>query len=392
MFQVILNDGKELPNDDVFYLIAKNGVFLRKKTGLIDSLAPVDKISILQPIDPYASMDIVKISEKQVAWIAGFFKQVYDMYKSEAIVVLHYNEKSKKYKIEVPPQTVSGGGATYTGAQTFKGYNRIGTIHSHGSMGAFHSGTDDSDEEGFDGLHITFGSFNSLYGMSISSSVVINGMRIKVDADTYLEGITQDDPNKKETIINDVIYVTKSRSASSLGWNVNSVLARTFPKSWLDRVEKAKHVRYFVQGGYNRHSPYKSVVIGGTGQSSLPGFRDHNPSAGMGFRYGFNSEDYNIDPCKSCVFKNAEGSSYSNADAVDLGAMDSDDVMRYVIDNFDEGEVQDIAMQLYANERPPDPEVEEEVEVEVIEGTDVSSGIPGTCVREEDEDDWNNWL
>ena len=49
MFPVVLNDGKsELPNDDIYYVIAKEGVFLKKKLGVMESLAPVKEISILQ--------------------------------------------------------------------------------------------------------------------------------------------------------------------------------------------------------------------------------------------------------------------------------------------------------------------------------------------------------
>lgn len=45
--------------------------------------------------------------------------------------------------------------------ERFDDYRLIGSIHSHGSMGAFHSSTDDGDEFDFDGLHITVGTIDT---------------------------------------------------------------------------------------------------------------------------------------------------------------------------------------------------------------------------------------
>jgi hypothetical protein len=41
------------------------------------------------------------------------------------------------------------------------GFVVFGSIHSHNTMGAFHSGTDNSDEFKFDGLHITIGKLDA---------------------------------------------------------------------------------------------------------------------------------------------------------------------------------------------------------------------------------------
>ena len=51
MFKIIQLDGKtEIPNDDICYILAKGGTYLKKKVGLIESLTPVKEISILDQI------------------------------------------------------------------------------------------------------------------------------------------------------------------------------------------------------------------------------------------------------------------------------------------------------------------------------------------------------
>lgn len=187
MFKVVLNDGQnEMPKDDVFYIIAKEGVYLKKKLGVMESLAPVDNISILESVTTMAKMHITKIPGKWIAKVVGFFQEVYKEYRSEAIVLLFYNEETGKYKIIPPVQKVAGATCDYDKGLTIEGMTMIGTIHSHGNMSAFHSGVDDDDEKHFDGLHITLGDLDEDYP-SISSSIVANGFRVMVDPGEYID-------------------------------------------------------------------------------------------------------------------------------------------------------------------------------------------------------------
>ena len=77
MFNVHINDGtNELPKDDIFYIVAKEGIFLRKKLGIMDSIAPVDKISTLQSVAASAKMNIKKMPATTFAKIVDFFRKV----------------------------------------------------------------------------------------------------------------------------------------------------------------------------------------------------------------------------------------------------------------------------------------------------------------------------
>lgn len=191
MFPIVVNDGiNEIPEDDIFYIIGKEGVFLRKKLGVMDSLAPVKNISILESVHATAKMNIEKIPATEFQQIINFFKAVYEEYYAEAIVLLFYNIENGQHVIVCPKQEVSAAGADYNKKITMKGWDMIGTVHSHAGMSAFHSGIDDHDEEYFDGLHITLGNMRD-DDISVSCSIVANGFRVIVEPDEYVEGIVK---------------------------------------------------------------------------------------------------------------------------------------------------------------------------------------------------------
>ena len=89
MFKVVLNDGQnEMPEDDIYYVIGKEGVYLKKKLGVMESLAPVKNISILKSVISSATMHIEPIPGKWIAKVMNFCREVYKEYRSEAIVML----------------------------------------------------------------------------------------------------------------------------------------------------------------------------------------------------------------------------------------------------------------------------------------------------------------
>ena len=212
MFPVIVNDGQTpFPDDDIYYIVCKEGVYLKKKLGVMESIAPVKNISILKSIETMATMHIKKIPAIKVQQIINFFKAVYKEYHAEAIVLLFYNQNTKKYKIICPHQEVSGAGADYSKGIVIEDYDMIGTIHSHASMSAFHSGIDDTDEKNFDGLHITFGNMRD-DDISVSASIVANGFRVIVDPRDYI--------NQMEMTVN-IDEEEKVSYAKSWKWDVN---------------------------------------------------------------------------------------------------------------------------------------------------------------------------
>lgn len=147
-----------------------------------------------------------KIPQAVLQQAIAFFQTVYTRHQSEAIVLLFYapsGPDGRKWMLMAPPQEVTGAACHYDDpGPAPAGWFLAGTIHSHGSMGAFHSGTDDRDEDNRDGIHITVGGVNSLPNFAVSA--VIDGSRFKLELADVVEGIAQ----------------------------------TTFPEAWLGRVTK----------------------------------------------------------------------------------------------------------------------------------------------------------
>lgn len=268
MFKIFINDGiKELPEDDIFYIISKEGVFLKKKLGIIESITPVKNISFLNNLSllTSAKLHIPKIPTIRFAKIVSFFKEIFNLYKGEAIALIYYNENTKRFKFHIPIQVVSPGSIKYL-TDKIDGYNLIGDIHSHGSMSAFHSGVDDHDEKDFDGLHITVGNVNKSNLISISSSIVSNGMRFMVDPENYIHGISFEN-NFASAGVN--FYIIEASDSQ-----------KRFNEKWLSQVseKKIKHNIIFDFGKLEDH-------------------KKHFPISML-----LKDEDFN--PCAECIFKN----------------------------------------------------------------------------------------
>lgn len=256
MFNIYVYDGKTKIPDETCYIIAKGGIYLNKKLDLISSLTPVDKISFLDDLPSFASIDIEKIPVGIFGKIIGFFKKIYEMYKSESIVLLYYNKDKNSFKIQVPEQEVSGASLSYQPCQSLKDHILIGSIHSHANMSAFHSGTDVGDEEGFDGIHFTIGKLGDEL-FDCCASIAINGFRVKIDPIEYVEGLEKventpylnNNPQPSFEEKNDVKifnYFTKTSS----GYRLNSKSKKVFEfnKEWLEKV-KEKAISFITYGG-----------------------------------------------------------------------------------------------------------------------------------------------
>lgn len=151
-----------------------------------------------------------KVSAKVIAYAMAYFKAVYQEHKTECAGILLYNKEKEAWKFFIPIQLFCTHSAvTYVDPLILrmdlktaqqkkiqdtikedpkllamqqeieerfdqlldKGYEKAGSIHSHCDFSAFHSGVDDADEFGFDGLHITIGNVNAAYSFSVRYTV-----------------------------------------------------------------------------------------------------------------------------------------------------------------------------------------------------------------------------
>jgi hypothetical protein len=193
---IVYEEGTVLPTEGTYYIVAGNGTFLQKNTGIVSCLTQVKDIPFLADVKNIANLrfNLPKVPAHLTWGIKELFKRVVKNYYSEANTMLYYNKATKEFQVRVPKQTVTHGGVEYDSLRTDIEENPdpafllVGTIHSHCDFAAFHSGTDVNDEADFDGLHVTFG-HNHENVFTISACIVVNGKRQQVTPEDYLEGI-----------------------------------------------------------------------------------------------------------------------------------------------------------------------------------------------------------
>ena len=171
------------------YIIAGDGFYEKTTNGWISHMTKVDTIPDLPEMkdSTFLVLKMPKIPFGIILDAWDFFRAVSTKYKGEAIVLLTYDEKT--YGLVAPKQEVSGASLSY---KTEDCKNVVGTIHSHNTMSAFHSGTDDKDEEKMDGIHLTLGNVMESFP-SISCSATKNGERFmfRVDSLFKMDDVTR---------------------------------------------------------------------------------------------------------------------------------------------------------------------------------------------------------
>jgi len=224
---IMLEDGVELPDCGTSYIIADDGVYVRKVNDQFRATVRL-KTRKLRSIKEDATWFLPSIPEELVAKAYSFFRAVYERYGCEAIVLLHYSHKDKQYKLSCPRQIVSSSDIDYDPTDRIPNYMIVGTIHSHGKLSAFHSGADDEDEETFDGFHLTFGNIDRSE-ITVSASMVVNGKRFMFDQEEVVEGIT-----KTQTW-------SGGKHLFRVSLNGRSIFAQRgeFPYQWMPMVRKS---------------------------------------------------------------------------------------------------------------------------------------------------------
>lgn len=336
MFNIYLHDSKKIPEDDICYIVAKNGIYLKKKMGVMESIAKVDKISMLEEITPTACLNIPLFPAKLFAKVIEFFRAVYKKHHAEAVVLLFYNQENGHFKVIPPKQKVNGGSCDFTRDIQVPGYILLGDIHSHGSMSAFHSGTDDKDEKGDnDGLHITVGNVSS-DDVTISLSIIANGTRFIGEPEDYIDKLVKVESFKSPAerkvykYINGKLQEVKSEPYVSKyhapRYKVDIPESqKVFNKKWLKKVEY-KVFKWSVNGQWkNVHNKVDKqgwaeywqafyAHIGNPDKHPNPSLFNQ-PAENQEVKSigdvidGFGDDDYDFDddddfnPCCECVFK-----------------------------------------------------------------------------------------
>lgn len=262
MFPVYMKKpGTTPPDANTYYIVAKNGQYLCKKSWWADAIVPVKQIAILEEQKAEIKLKLPTLSAVMLTKVWRFFQAVFKENNSEAAVLLHYSP-TLGWEMTVPVQTATFSHVDYKMTDRLNGYVFVGTMHSHSSMSAFHSGTDIGDEAQVDGVHITLGHLNEPDQFSMDAEVVVNGTRSMLSLD-FLEGVSVAPEKPKNPVVKYLYPITAVPRYTITcpemdKWEV--------PADWMKKVTKSR--------------VWVPAVAGGNGWEGFPLMNQALPSAG----------------------------------------------------------------------------------------------------------------
>ena len=144
------------PEAPLYYLVAANGTFLVRKTGLFTSVCRTNSVAGLEAQTPSVALRFGKIPKALMERVYGFFAWAWRQYQSEAILFLYYDPDTGRFLLDAPPQTIylyrrmgkwrAEGRVTYGTLPRPQGHIKLGDLHSHADLPAFFSLQDDHDD------------------------------------------------------------------------------------------------------------------------------------------------------------------------------------------------------------------------------------------------------
>ena len=173
-----------------------------------------------------------------------------EKFGSEALAFLMYDEVKKLWTIWYPPQTSKGMTVKSDPENPLYKEQRkvygdmlmLGSLHHHCKMAAFQSGTDNSDEHDFDGLHFTVGSLDKKE-YTVDARLCINKSCYKVKPSTLIEppadlaNLTCVSESHKQEIFEKALCTPIKEKDSVLTSNLNKIMKLVIHKQSSSRID-----------------------------------------------------------------------------------------------------------------------------------------------------------
>lgn len=194
-------EGMSWPLDKAFFLVAANGLFHCRNHELFVSCTPAQNFPA-ELVDqlPFMQLKLPRIPRRMFELVVGFFDRIYDLWRSEAIVLLGWDRSNERYRIIVPQQEAVVYQTKYSRAvpvsvryevpSPLQEFTPIVSIHSHADQNAYASAMDRQDEAHFPGWHIVVGRLD-LEPPEFHAEGVIDGNRFALKVEQVLEGYQQ---------------------------------------------------------------------------------------------------------------------------------------------------------------------------------------------------------
>lgn len=190
----------QAPVEQIYYVLAGNGLYQRKIGPFFETFVRIwgHKARKLSWLGKEKEMFVLKLPQKLDAkfllMAVSFFRKQWERELTEAALLIYWDRVRHGYELYCPAQEATTYSLKYDLPATQKDKQRMGTIHSHGRFGAFHSDADCLDEEHEDGLHITIGRVFSPTP-AIMASLVVDGRRQEFRADEIFEEVALEMPD-----------------------------------------------------------------------------------------------------------------------------------------------------------------------------------------------------
>jgi PRTRC genetic system protein A len=196
------------PAAPLYYLVAGNGLFLVRRTGLFTSISRASGVAGLEEQKPELVLRFGKIPRAMMERIYGFLKWAWREWESEAILFLYYSPETGKFLLDAPPQTIflyrrmgrwnAEGRVAYRTLARPESYVKLGDVHSHGDLPAFFSAQDDRDDLE-EGLKIVMGRMDR-ERPEVEVSFVAAQRRFPLRPEDVLEGFSAAVPPPRQWI------------------------------------------------------------------------------------------------------------------------------------------------------------------------------------------------
>jgi hypothetical protein len=187
------------PADPEFYLVTRSGTFICRNHAFFTSDVRTTRgPSALEFHGESCSVRYPKLSRAALEFAVGFFDRVYDLHRSEAVVLLFWDLRRKRYKLWIPEQqptvweSFSGRrSATDVAYQVPvalpKTHLLVGDIHSHADLSAYASQQDRADEFYRDGVHVVVGHIDE-EPPQFHLDIAVDSQRFRLKFNQFLQG------------------------------------------------------------------------------------------------------------------------------------------------------------------------------------------------------------
>lgn len=136
-------------NKPIVLLPSKDGrVYEQRKNEIGCFTAPAENVREFEDIRAEFKMALPKIPAHIFSKVMGFFKSISDELHYEVLVHILYDTEEKEYIIKVPKQRISEASVNSETDEPYPDrYIHVMDFHSHNTMPAIFSGTDNADEK-----------------------------------------------------------------------------------------------------------------------------------------------------------------------------------------------------------------------------------------------------